>query len=66
MAWKLTEVAQIQIPTGDVMPGFNLQQDGHSPTITFVFENSAKASASRDAMLDILDNCAAIVHVGLR
>jgi hypothetical protein len=43
MPWKLTEVAQISIPTGDTMPGFNLQQEGRSPSISFVFENEKKA-----------------------
>ena len=64
MPWKLTEVAQIRIPTGDVMPGFNLQQEGRSPSISFVFENEQKAEKARDTMLGILDTCSAIVHIG--
>jgi hypothetical protein len=63
MPWKLTEVADIQIPTGHIMPGFNLQQEGHSPSISFVFENRQKAESGRDAMQDLLDDCAAIVHL---
>jgi hypothetical protein len=64
MPWKLTEVAQIRIPTGDVMPGFNLQQEGWSPSVSFVFENEQKAEKARDTMFDILDACSAIVHIG--
>ncbi len=64
MPWKITNIAEISAPTGDIMPGFNLQQEGRSPSVSFLFENEQKAEEARDAMLDVLDLCAAIVHAG--
>ena len=66
MAWTVTDIQRIQIPTGDIMPGFNLQQDGHSPTVTFVFENEQKANEGQKLLDQLLDISAAIVHVGAR
>jgi hypothetical protein len=63
MAWKATDIAQIQAPNGAVLPGFNLQQDGHSPSVTFLFENAEKADRGRELMEQLLDESAAIIHV---
>lgn len=66
MAWKVTQIQPTQIPTGDVMPGFNLQQDQHSPSVTFVFENEQKAKEGQELLTRLLDMSAAIVHLGRR
>ncbi|WP_156435233.1 hypothetical protein [Bradyrhizobium lablabi] len=66
MAWTVTSIQPTQIPTGDVMPGFNLQQEGHSPTVTFVFENEQKAREGQQLLDQLLDMSAAIVHLGAR
>ena len=66
MAWTVTRIQPTQISTGDVMPGFNLRQDGHSPSVTFVFENEQKAREGQKLLDQLLDMSAAIVHLGAR
>lgn len=60
MAWTVGKVQQTQVKKYPVMPGFNLQQDGRSPAVTFVFENEEKAEAARELMERVVDSCAAI------
>lgn len=64
MAWTITKVQPTGIPTGDILPGFNLQQEGRSPSVTFAFESEARAEEGRKLMERLLDISAAIVHIG--
>ncbi|WP_315782687.1 hypothetical protein [Bradyrhizobium sp. SZCCHNPS1003] len=56
MPWKLTTVADTQVPNGQILPGFNLQQERKSPSVRPLFEDTTKASKARDLMQQILDS----------
>jgi hypothetical protein len=62
MGWKLGEVQHIATDiNGFSGPGFVLQQDGRSPSITMVFHDKKAASEARIAFTSILDKAAVII-----
>ncbi|KAA0076126.1 hypothetical protein [Tardiphaga sp. P9-11] len=61
MAWKLGDVQQINTGlNGFTGPGFVLQQEGRSPSMTMVFHDQRTAEESRVAFSAILDKAAVI------
>lgn len=62
MAWKVGDVQEIDTGiNGFSGPGFVLQQDGKSPSLTMVFHDQKAAQAGRDAFQSIIDTAAVII-----
>ena len=62
MAWKAGRIQQIDTGiNGFSGPGFVIQQDGRSPSLTIVFHNEKEAEVGREAFQSILDKAAVIV-----
>jgi hypothetical protein len=62
MAWKLGEVQDINTDiNGFSGPGFVLQQEGRSPSLTMVFHDRKSAAEARVAFDLILDKAAVII-----
>jgi hypothetical protein len=60
MAWKVGNVQMTQAMNFPAQPGFNLQQDGHSPSLTLIFSDEKTAKDARKMMQEIVDKAAAI------
>jgi hypothetical protein len=59
MAWRISEIQDIEIARGfPVSPGFVIQQEGRSLTITF--ENRKTAEECAQLMQNIFDKAAGI------
>jgi hypothetical protein len=62
MAWKVGKVQQIATSiNGFSGPGFVLQQDGRSPSVTMVFHDYKTASETRTALEAIVDKAGVII-----
>lgn len=62
MGWKVGQVAQVMTRLNNFSgPGFSLQMDGRSPTVTFVFHDEAAAARAHKALEAIVDEAAAII-----
>jgi hypothetical protein len=62
MPWKVGNVQEIQTDiNGFSGPGFVLQQEGHSPSLTMIFQDHKAATAARTAFVSIVDKAAVIV-----
>jgi hypothetical protein len=62
MGWKVGKVQHIGTGiNGFSGPGFALQQDGRSPSVTMVFHDNEAASKARTALESIVDKAAAII-----
>ena len=59
MSWRVGDVQDTAIGphTG---PGFNLAQDGRSPTLSLLFEDPKTANECADLMQKIIDKASAI------
>jgi nitrogen regulatory protein PII-like uncharacterized protein len=62
MGWKVGKVMDITTGiNGFSGPGFVLQQDGRSPSVTMVFHDDEAASEARTALESIVDKAAVII-----
>jgi hypothetical protein len=62
MTWNVTPIQQIVVPTDEARPGFNLQEEGRSPSVAFLFENEKTANEARELLLKIVALSATIIH----
>lgn len=60
MAWHLSEVRQTQVANFETRPGFSLQQEGRSPSLTLVFDEERKAHTAREMMQQAISLSSAV------
>src|SRR5262252_8005712 len=61
MIWRVGKVENIDIGSGFISsPGFTIQQDGRSPSLTIIFEDLKTAEQCASSMREIIDKATAI------
>src|SRR5262249_10256838 len=61
MIWRVGKVENIDMGSGFIpSPGFTIQQDGRSPSLTIIFEDLKTAEQCASAMREIIDKATAI------
>ena len=56
MIWRVGKVENIDIGSGFIpSPGFTIQQDGRSPSLTIIFEDLKTAEQCASSMREIID-----------
>ena len=60
MAWSVGKVQSISMGQDPVLPGFTIQQDGRSPSLTIIFDDEATARECAELMESIVDQAFAI------
>jgi hypothetical protein len=61
MIWRVGKVENIDIGSGFIpSPGFRIQQDGRSPSLTIIFEDLKTAEQCASSMREIIDKATAI------
>jgi hypothetical protein len=60
MTWLISEVQDIDIARGLSGPGFVVQEQGRSPSLSIIFEDRKTAAEMRTAMQRIIDKASAI------
>src|SRR5262249_48845315 len=61
MMWRVGKVENIDMGSGFIpSPGFTIQQDGRSPTLTIIFEDLKTAEQCASSMREIIDKATAI------
>jgi hypothetical protein len=62
MGWKVGKVQEVDTGlNGFSGPGFVLQQDGRSPSLTIVFHDQKTADESREKFEEIIDSAAVVL-----
>ena len=62
MAWSVSRVEDITIGQGFIpSPGFTIQENGQSPTLTMIFEDLTTAEQCASAMRQIIKKATDIV-----
>jgi hypothetical protein len=61
MIWRVGKVENIDIGSGFIpSPGFTIQQDGRSASLTIIFEDLKTAEQCASSMREIIDKATAI------
>jgi hypothetical protein len=61
MMWRVGKVENIDMGSGFIpSPGFTIQQDGRSPSLTIIFEDLKTAEQCASSMREIIDKATAI------
>ena len=60
MTWKVGNVQDIDLGGFIPSPGFTIQQDGRSPSLTIIFEDLKTAEQCASSMREIIDKATAI------
>jgi hypothetical protein len=58
MAWNVGKVQDTSIGRGPALPGFTIQQQGRSPTMTIIFDDQKTAQECADLMQAIVARAA--------